>query len=182
MDLSFLGGSGFSSKPTTPTGTVPTFPPMGSPSRPPPSPQHAGGWQPHAGASFPSWQPGAASGGGWLPQGPGPAPQPKPSPSHASMPHASPQNRPNYNVSFSVMGGGSPSAGVKAQPGVGEMTILKNILYMCIYIHTVYILCEKEKCIYVCVYIYTLSFLQKGLGCLSQKNSVLTKYRLTVQG
>ncbi|XP_024921678.1 putative tyrosine-protein phosphatase auxilin isoform X1 [Cynoglossus semilaevis] len=113
------GGSGFSSKPTTPTGTVPTFPPMGSPSRPPPSPQHAGGWQPHAGASFPSWQPGAASGGGWLPQGPGPAPQPKPSPSHTSMPHASPQNRPNYNVSFSVMGGGSPSAGVKAQPGVG---------------------------------------------------------------
>jgi len=36
------------------------------------------------------------------------------------MPHTSPQNRPNYNVSFSAMGGGSPSAGVKAQTGMGE--------------------------------------------------------------
>lgn len=115
------GGSGFSSKPTTPTGTTPSFPPMGSPSRPPPSPQHAGGWQPHAGAGgFPSWQPGAAGGGGWQPQGQGPAPQPKPSPSHTPMPHTSPQNRPNYNVSFSAMGGGSPSAGGKAQAAMGE--------------------------------------------------------------
>uniref|UniRef100_A0A3B5AFJ7 Auxilin n=1 Tax=Stegastes partitus TaxID=144197 RepID=A0A3B5AFJ7_9TELE len=115
-----LGGSGFSSKPTTPTGTTPSFPPMGSPSRPPPSPQHAGGgWQQHAGAGFPSWQPGAAGGaGGWQPQGQGPPPQPKPSPSHAPMPHTSPQNRPNYNVSFSAMGGGSPSAGVKPQAGM----------------------------------------------------------------
>ncbi|XP_054645568.1 putative tyrosine-protein phosphatase auxilin isoform X3 [Dunckerocampus dactyliophorus] len=112
------GGSGFSSKPTTPTGTTPSFPPMGSPSRPPPSPQHAGGWQ-HSGAGFPSWQPNTAP-GGWQPQGQGPTPQPKPSPSHTSMPHTSPQNRPNYNVSFSAMGGGSPSAGVKAQTGVGS--------------------------------------------------------------
>uniref|UniRef100_A0A8D3BGE8 Auxilin n=1 Tax=Scophthalmus maximus TaxID=52904 RepID=A0A8D3BGE8_SCOMX len=89
-DLGNLGGSlGGQSKPTTPTGTTPSFPPMGSPSRPPPSPQHAGGWQSHAGAR------------------PGPAPQPKPSPSHTPMPHTSPQNRPNYNVSFSAMGGGS---------------------------------------------------------------------------
>ncbi|CAN9500886.1 unnamed protein product [Ophioblennius macclurei] len=115
------GGSGFSSKPTTPTGTTPSFPPMGSPSRPPPSPQHAAGaWQPHAGAGFPSWQPGAAGGGGWQAQGqgPGPTPQPKPSPSHAPMPHTSPQNRPNYNVSFSAMGGGSPSAGNKGPAGM----------------------------------------------------------------
>ncbi|XP_044055654.1 putative tyrosine-protein phosphatase auxilin isoform X6 [Siniperca chuatsi] len=107
-----LGGSGFSSKPTTPTGTTPSIPPMGSPSRPPPSPQHAPG--------FPAWQPGAGSGAGWQPQGQGPASQPKPSPSHTPMPHTSPQNRPNYNVSFSAMGGGSPSAGGKAQAGMGS--------------------------------------------------------------
>uniref|UniRef100_A0A3Q4MT87 Auxilin n=1 Tax=Neolamprologus brichardi TaxID=32507 RepID=A0A3Q4MT87_NEOBR len=113
-DIGNLGGSsGFSSKPTTPTGTAPSFPPMGSPSRPPPSPQHTGAWQPHAGGTFPSWQAGG-SGGGWQPQGQGPAPQPKPSPSHTSMPHTSPQNRPNYNVSFSAMGGGSPSS--KSKP------------------------------------------------------------------
>ncbi|XP_044055653.1 putative tyrosine-protein phosphatase auxilin isoform X5 [Siniperca chuatsi] len=116
-DLGNLGGSlgagsGFSSKPTTPTGTTPSIPPMGSPSRPPPSPQHAPG--------FPAWQPGAGSGAGWQPQGQGPASQPKPSPSHTPMPHTSPQNRPNYNVSFSAMGGGSPSAGGKAQAGMGS--------------------------------------------------------------
>ncbi|XP_069009273.1 auxilin isoform X3 [Embiotoca jacksoni] len=115
------GGSGFSSKPTTPTGTTPSFPSMGSPSRPPPSPQHAAGWQqPQAGASFPAWQPGAGSGGGWQPQGQGPTPQPKPSPSHTPIPHTSPQNRPNYNVSFSAMGGGSPSAAGKAPAATGS--------------------------------------------------------------
>lgn len=113
------GGSGFSSKPTTPTGTTPSFPPMGSPSRPPPSPQHTGGWQSHTGAGFPSWQPGGGTAGGWQPQGQVPTPQPKPSPSHTSMPHTSPQNRPNYNVSFSAMGGGSPSAANKAQASMG---------------------------------------------------------------
>ncbi|XP_068176574.1 auxilin isoform X3 [Antennarius striatus] len=115
-----FGGSGFSSKPTTPTGTTPFVPPMGSPSRPPPSPQHTEGWQSHTGAGFPSWQQGAAGGGGWPPQGQGPSPQPKPSPSHNPMPHVSPQNRPNYNVNFTSMGGGSPSAGGKANPGVGS--------------------------------------------------------------
>uniref|UniRef100_A0A3B5QNG3 Auxilin n=1 Tax=Xiphophorus maculatus TaxID=8083 RepID=A0A3B5QNG3_XIPMA len=97
-DIGNLSGSasGFSSKPTTPTGTTPSFPPMGSPSRPQPSPQHTGGWQA---------------------QGQGPTAQPKPSPSHTSIPHTSPQNRPNYNVSFSAMGGGSPSAGGKPQAG-----------------------------------------------------------------
>uniref|UniRef100_A0A8D3BGD1 Auxilin n=1 Tax=Scophthalmus maximus TaxID=52904 RepID=A0A8D3BGD1_SCOMX len=116
-DLGNLGGSlGGQSKPTTPTGTTPSFPPMGSPSRPPPSPQHAGGWQSHAGAS----------GAGWQAQGPGPAPQPKPSPSHTPMPHTSPQNRPNYNVSFSAMGGGSPSAGAKAQAAMGKQKFPAN--------------------------------------------------------
>uniref|UniRef100_A0A3B5LJZ6 Auxilin n=1 Tax=Xiphophorus couchianus TaxID=32473 RepID=A0A3B5LJZ6_9TELE len=100
-DIGNLSGSasGFSSKPTTPTGTTPSFPPMGSPSRPQPSPQHTGGWQA---------------------QGQGPTAQPKPSPSHTSIPHTSPQNRPNYNVSFSAMGGGSPSAGGKPQPRASE--------------------------------------------------------------
>ncbi|XP_074524096.1 auxilin isoform X2 [Halichoeres trimaculatus] len=120
-DIGNLGGSGFSSKPTTPTGTTPSYPPMGSPSRPPPSPQHA-----HTGAGFPSWQPGAGGGGGWQPQGQGPAPQPKPSPSHTAMPHTSPQNRPNYNVSFSAMGGGSPSAGAKAQANMGTKPKASN--------------------------------------------------------
>uniref|UniRef100_A0A3B4B0D1 Uncharacterized protein n=1 Tax=Periophthalmus magnuspinnatus TaxID=409849 RepID=A0A3B4B0D1_9GOBI len=95
-DIGNLGGSGFSSKPTTPTGSTPSFPPM---------------------AGFPSWQPGGGGpggGAGWQAQGS--APQPKPSPSHASVPHTSPQNRPNYNV---FMGGGSPSAAGKAQAGMG---------------------------------------------------------------
>uniref|UniRef100_A0A8C7P298 Auxilin n=1 Tax=Oncorhynchus mykiss TaxID=8022 RepID=A0A8C7P298_ONCMY len=88
------GGSGFSSKPTTPTGTTPAFPPMGSPSRPPPSPQHGGGWQANTG--LPSWNT-----------------------SH-SMPHTSPSNRPNYNISFSAMGGGAaPNAAGKQQPNMG---------------------------------------------------------------
>ncbi|XP_041696018.1 putative tyrosine-protein phosphatase auxilin isoform X2 [Coregonus clupeaformis] len=120
------GGSGFSSKPTTPTGTTPAFPPMGSPSRPPPSPQHGGGWQANTG--FPSWKPGGGGGGGgvgqagWQPQPQsqgGPPPQAKPSPSH-SMPHTSPSNRPNYNISFSAMGGGpAPNAAGKQQPNMG---------------------------------------------------------------
>uniref|UniRef100_A0AAR2IKG5 Auxilin n=1 Tax=Pygocentrus nattereri TaxID=42514 RepID=A0AAR2IKG5_PYGNA len=98
-DLGNLGAR-FSSKPTTPTGTGGGFPPMGSPQRPAPSPQHTtttGGWQPSTG--FPSWQPGA--GGGWQPQAQSKPPGP-------SMPHSSPQNRPNYNVSFSSMSGASP--------------------------------------------------------------------------
>ncbi|XP_037104947.1 putative tyrosine-protein phosphatase auxilin isoform X3 [Syngnathus acus] len=117
------GGSGFSSKPTTPTGTSPSFPSTGSPSR---SPQHAGGWQPHSGAAFPSWQPNTAT-GGWQPQGQGATPQPKPSPSHVpGGPHTSPQNRPNYNVRFSAGGGGSPSAAGKAQTGLGSKPKASN--------------------------------------------------------
>ncbi|CAB1332218.1 unnamed protein product [Coregonus sp. 'balchen'] len=49
----------------------------------------------------------------------GPPSQPKPSPSH-SMPHTSPSNRPNYNISFSAMGGGTaPNAAGKPQPNMG---------------------------------------------------------------
>uniref|UniRef100_A0A8C9RPI8 Auxilin n=1 Tax=Scleropages formosus TaxID=113540 RepID=A0A8C9RPI8_SCLFO len=91
------GGSGFSSKPTTPTTSGGTFPPMGSPQRP--SPQHAagGGWQP-------SWQPGGGS--QWHPQ-------------------SSPQHRPNYNISFSNAGGapgnnGKHPSGFGAKPKVSE--------------------------------------------------------------
>ncbi|XP_036426134.1 putative tyrosine-protein phosphatase auxilin isoform X2 [Colossoma macropomum] len=112
LGASLGGGSGFSSKPTTPTGTGGGFPPMGSPQRPAPSPQHTtttGSWQPSTG--FPSWQPGG--GGGWQPQA-------QPKPPGPSMPHSSPQNRPNYNVSFSSMSGASPGgAGGKAQPNMG---------------------------------------------------------------
>ncbi|KAI7797442.1 putative tyrosine-protein phosphatase auxilin [Triplophysa rosa] len=74
LGSSLGGGSGFSSKPATPSGTGGAFPPMCSPQRPDPSPQHtaSGGW--HPGTGFPSWQPGGTE-----------------------------QNRPNYNVSFSNM-------------------------------------------------------------------------------
>ncbi|XP_051986499.1 putative tyrosine-protein phosphatase auxilin isoform X3 [Xyrauchen texanus] len=121
-DLGNLGlggsGSGFSSKPTTPTGTGGAFPPMGSPQRPAPSPQHtaAGGWQPSTG--FPSWQ--AGGGGQWQPQAQGAHHQTPPKVPGPSMPHTSPQNRPNYNVSFSTMGGLSPgSTGAKVQTNMG---------------------------------------------------------------
>uniref|UniRef100_A0A9J7Y5R4 Auxilin n=2 Tax=Cyprinus carpio TaxID=7962 RepID=A0A9J7Y5R4_CYPCA len=99
-DLGNLGaaGSGFSSKPTTPTGTGGAFPPMGSPQRPAPSPQHT-----------------------WQPQAQGPQHQTPPKAPGPSMPHTSPQNRPNYSVSFSSMGGASPGAtGAKTQQKVSD--------------------------------------------------------------
>ncbi|XP_031430870.1 putative tyrosine-protein phosphatase auxilin isoform X2 [Clupea harengus] len=120
LGSSLGGGSGFSSKPTTPTGTGGGVPPMGSPQRP--SPQHtgAGGWQPSTG--FPSWQPGGAGGNGgagaggqWQGQ---PPTQPKP-PATMPMPHSSPQNRPNYNVNFGTMGGTAPGAPSKPQANMG---------------------------------------------------------------
>uniref|UniRef100_A0A8B9ZKK2 Auxilin n=1 Tax=Anas platyrhynchos TaxID=8839 RepID=A0A8B9ZKK2_ANAPL len=88
-DLGTLGASGpsFASKPTTPTGMGGGFPP--SPQKP--SPQPMGGS---------SWQQGA--GYGWQQA------QPKAQP---SMPHASPQNKPNYNVSFSAMPGAQSERG-----------------------------------------------------------------------
>ncbi|CAB1432731.1 unnamed protein product [Pleuronectes platessa] len=120
------GGSGFSSKPTTPTGTTPSFPPMGSPSRPPPSPQHAGRVAGSSRSRLPLLAAGCSRGRGWPAQGQVPPPQPKPSPSHTPMAHTSPQNRPNYNVSFSPMGGGSPSAAVKAQAAMGSKPKVLN--------------------------------------------------------
>ncbi|XP_055068568.1 auxilin isoform X3 [Misgurnus anguillicaudatus] len=116
LGTSLGGGSGFSSKPTTPTGTGGAFPPMGSPQRPAPSPQHtaSGGW--HPGTGLPSRQPGGTN--QWQSQGAHHQTPPKaPGP---SMPHTPPQNRPNYNVSFSPMGGASPGGtGAKAQPNMG---------------------------------------------------------------
>lgn len=79
---------------------------MSSPQRPAASPQHTtAGWQ--SSTAFPSWQHGGA--GQWQPQGQAKAPGPT---------HSSPQNRPNYNVSFSGMGGAV--TGVKAQPNMGK--------------------------------------------------------------
>ncbi|XP_051997026.1 putative tyrosine-protein phosphatase auxilin isoform X4 [Xyrauchen texanus] len=120
-----LGGPGFSSKPTTPTGTGAALPPMGSPQRPAPSPQHttSGGWHPSTG--FPSWQ--AGGGGPWQPQAQGAHHQTPPKAPGPSMPHTSPQNRPNYNVSFSTTGGSSPgSTGAKAQPNLGTRPKVSN--------------------------------------------------------
>lgn len=90
------GGPSFASKPTTPTGMGGGFPP--SPQKP--SPQPMGGS---------SWQQGA--GYGWQQA------QPKAQP---SMPHASPQNKPNYNVSFSAMPGAQNERG-KGPANVGKL-------------------------------------------------------------
>ncbi|XP_066548139.1 auxilin isoform X2 [Amia ocellicauda] len=105
------GGSGFSSKPTTPTGTGGMFPPMGSPQKP--SPQHTAGgsWQQSPGYAWPQ------GGAGWQGQ------QGKPAAAATAtapppMPHSSPQNRPNYNVSFASMSG-APGAGVKQPANFG---------------------------------------------------------------
>ncbi|XP_073449898.1 auxilin isoform X2 [Aquarana catesbeiana] len=78
------GGSAFASKPTTPTGCGGGFPPVGSPQKP--SPQH--GWQPNTGYA---WQ--AHS---------------KP---QQNATHCSPQNRPNYNISFATASGGNNDKG-----------------------------------------------------------------------
>ncbi|KAL4635023.1 putative tyrosine-protein phosphatase auxilin isoform X1 [Arapaima gigas] len=105
----FSGASGFSSKPNTPTGSGGPFPLMGSPQRS--SPQHTAGgsWQP--GTSFPSWQ--HSGGAQWQPQ------QQQAKPTTSPISHASPQNRPNYNVSFSSMSGHSPSTASKQPSGMG---------------------------------------------------------------
>lgn len=110
MFFSLTGGSGFSSKPTTPTGSGGAFPP--SPQR---SPQHMGGGAWQAGGGFPSWQQGG--GAQWQPQqqqGKGVPP-----------PQASPQHRPNYNIGFSSMAG-TPNA--SAKPGVAQSE--KNLLLL----------------------------------------------------
>ncbi|XP_069088596.1 auxilin isoform X2 [Pleurodeles waltl] len=83
LGTNLTGGSSFSSRPTTPTGMGGGFPPLSSPQRPSPQPG-GGGWQP-------------STGFGW------PQSQPKP---QQNAPHSSPQNRPNYNVSFTAMPSG----------------------------------------------------------------------------
>ncbi|XP_018418601.1 PREDICTED: putative tyrosine-protein phosphatase auxilin isoform X3 [Nanorana parkeri] len=85
LGANLAGGSSFASKPTTPTGCGGGFPPLGSPQKP--SPQHS--WQPNTGYSWQSHS---------KPQQPPPT-------------HSSPQNRPNYNISFSAAGGGNNDKG-----------------------------------------------------------------------
>uniref|UniRef100_A0A8D2LGJ9 DnaJ heat shock protein family (Hsp40) member C6 n=1 Tax=Varanus komodoensis TaxID=61221 RepID=A0A8D2LGJ9_VARKO len=84
-DLGALGanltGCPFASKPSTPTGMGGVFPPMGSPQKPSPQPMGGGSWQQGTGYSWSQSQ-------------------------TKAQPHSSPQNRPNYNVSFSTMPGG----------------------------------------------------------------------------
>ncbi|KAF2978396.1 hypothetical protein EK904_005490, partial [Melospiza melodia maxima] len=92
------GGPSFASKPTTPTGMAGAFPP--SPQKAAPQPMGGSGWQQGTGYS---WQ----------------GTQPKGQP---SVPHASPQNKPNYNVSFSATGAqgerGKGAANVDSKPKV----------------------------------------------------------------
>ncbi|XP_053326021.1 putative tyrosine-protein phosphatase auxilin [Spea bombifrons] len=89
-----LSGSAFASKPTTPTGCGGGFPPASSP-------QHVGGSGRQQNAGY-NWQ----------------QTQTKPP---ANMSHSSPQNRPNYNISFSAPGGGGGhSEKGKAAPGTDK--------------------------------------------------------------
>lgn len=93
-DLGALGANlagcpSFASKPSTPTGIGGGFPPMGSPQKPSPQPVGGGSWQQGSGYSWPQSQ----------------------SKPQQSMPHSSPQNRPNYNVSFSAMPGSQNDRG-----------------------------------------------------------------------
>lgn len=96
LSLLSVGGSSFASKPSTPTGLGGGFPPLSSPQKASPQPM-GGGWQQGGGYN---WQ----------------QTQSKPQP---SMPHASPQHRPNYNVSFSSMPGGQNERG-KGSANVGK--------------------------------------------------------------
>ncbi|CAH2310934.1 tyrosine- phosphatase auxilin isoform X1 [Pelobates cultripes] len=91
------GGSSFASKPTTPTGCGGGFPLASSPQNP--SPQHVGGagWHPNTGYN---WQ----------------QSQTKPA---TQIPHSSPQNKPNYNISFAGPGGGQSE---KGKPAAGAET------------------------------------------------------------
>ncbi|KAG9469810.1 hypothetical protein GDO78_019611 [Eleutherodactylus coqui] len=90
LGTNLSGGSSFASKPTTPTGCGGGFPPVGSPQKP--SPQHGGGnWHPNSGYA---WQPHS-----------------KP---QQNVPNSSPQNRPNYNISFSPLNSGQNDKGKTA--------------------------------------------------------------------
>uniref|UniRef100_UPI00398E31B6 auxilin isoform X2 n=1 Tax=Pristiophorus japonicus TaxID=55135 RepID=UPI00398E31B6 len=96
LGANLAGGSAFSSKPTTPTGApAGSFQPMGSPQKQSPQPVGGSSWQQNAGFG---WQQGSSA---WQ------QPQTKPQQTKPQqpIPHSSPQNRPNYNVSFtSVIG------------------------------------------------------------------------------
>ncbi|XP_067846486.1 auxilin isoform X2 [Heptranchias perlo] len=96
LGANLAGGSSFSSKPTTPTG-IPggSFQPMGSPQKQSPQPVGGSSWQQNTGFA---WQQGSTA---WQ------QPQTKPQQTKPQqpIPQSSPQNRPNYNVSFtSVIG------------------------------------------------------------------------------
>lgn len=145
------GGPSFASKPTTPTGMGGGFPP--SPQKPPPQPMGGSGWQ-------------QGTGYGW--QGTQPKGQP-------SAPHASPQNKPNYNVSFST-------AGPQGERGKGAANVGKRwgirhpegwispvvALVPCrgwfgfLKFSSRGIFCEQEKCFCICTYVIH-SFSQEGL-------------------
>ncbi|XP_043555371.1 putative tyrosine-protein phosphatase auxilin isoform X2 [Chiloscyllium plagiosum] len=91
LGANLAGGSAFSSKPTTPTGTAGgSFQPMGSPQKQSPQPMGGSSWQQNTGFA---WQQGSST---WQ------QPQTKPQPTKPQqpIPQSSPQNRPNYNVSF----------------------------------------------------------------------------------
>ncbi|XP_069794450.1 auxilin isoform X2 [Narcine bancroftii] len=89
LGANLAGGSSFSSKPTTPTGTSGgSFQPVASPQKQSPQPIGGGSWQQNAGFG---WQQGSSA---WQ------QPQAKQSKSQQPVPQSSPQNRPNYNVSF----------------------------------------------------------------------------------
>lgn len=95
LSLYFAGGPSFASKPTTPTGMGGGFPP--SPQKPSPQPMGGSGWQQGGGYG---WQQAQAK-------------------TQPSGPHASPQNKPNYNVSFSAM------PGVQNERGKGPASVGK---------------------------------------------------------
>lgn len=73
---------------------------MGSPQKPSPQPMGGGSWQ----------------------QGPGYSWQQSQTKPQSGMPHSSPQNRPNYNVSFSAMPGSQNDRG-KGLANSGELLI-----------------------------------------------------------
>uniref|UniRef100_H3A4J6 Auxilin n=1 Tax=Latimeria chalumnae TaxID=7897 RepID=H3A4J6_LATCH len=94
LGTTLTGGSSFASKPTTPTGMGGAFPAMGSPQKLSPQPGGGGSWQQNTGFN-------------WQQQAPTKPQQAKPQP---TMPH-SPQNKPNYNVSFASMSGAQNDRG-----------------------------------------------------------------------
>ncbi|XP_032884190.1 putative tyrosine-protein phosphatase auxilin isoform X1 [Amblyraja radiata] len=105
LGANLAGGSSFSSKPTTPTGTsAGSFQPVGSPQKQSPQPAGGGSWQQNAGFG---WQQGSSA---------RQQPQTKPSKPQQPVPQSSPQNRPNYNVSFASVIGSRDERGARGPP------------------------------------------------------------------